>query len=364
MGTWTQCGANVVPDSGFESWDDATNLTYWGHSSNYMAQETVDVHAGTYSLKLNHRTSTYTWDIYQDNLDYPDYPFQLIEGQTYMIDLWHKHSDYENSSLYFRFQAYDPTENGGDWNQLNMTTGEWEDSLSHLTIDGVADWTNFTLRFEALTGALKYEFTKIYCDYNAGAGDYLLLDDVQIYPVVEVEDEATLYFNSDEKTLSIAEKTYVYAMGGGGDRWRPMLCSASESFEWSRGGWYRLYADDGKAIGGYWTSKRLDFGDQFPQYTHWFKTLDTVRVEYVDEIADTPLTVGISKDGGVNWAYKTQLVGTGDGTQKIAEFRFRDSEYSTAKYFNVRIESVSTTTTFTWTGLFIDFEPRGEWFEI
>ncbi|GAJ10467.1 unnamed protein product, partial [marine sediment metagenome] len=96
----------------------------------------------------------------------------------------------------------------------------------------------------------------------------------------------------------------------------------------------------------------------------FFKTVDRIQLEYVDEYEDTPVTISLSDDGGEHWVYKTRLLGTGDGRQKVADFYFHDKDRITSKDFTVQIMSSSAATTFTWTGFYIFFEPRGEWQEI
>lgn len=122
--------------------------------------------------------------------------------------------------------------------------------------------------------------------------------------------------------------------------------------------------DNSNAVSAWWRSKRLDFGDQYPDHVGDFKTVDRVQLEYVDRYADTPVTISISDDGGEHWVYKTRLLGTGDGRQKIADFYFHDKDRITSKDFTVQILSSSSTTTFTWTGFYIFFEPRGPFQEI
>jgi len=129
-------------------------------------------------------------------------------------------------------------------------------------------------------------------------------------------------------------------------------------------GWSKYKSDNTFAISAWWRSKRLDFGDQYPELADRYKTLDTVILEYVDEDANTPVTIHISNDGGVTWASNTRLLGTGNGKQKSAIFYFSDSGKITGKYFTVKVESVSASTTFTWTGLFLKVEDRGPYFEI
>ena len=123
-------------------------------------------------------------------------------------------------------------------------------------------------------------------------------------------------------------------------------------------------ADNSNAISAWWRSKRLDFGDQYPDQVGNFKTLDRVQLEYVDKYADTPMTIAISDDGGEHWVYRTRVLGNGDGRQKVADFYFHDKDRITSKDFTVKLLSADDDTTFTWTGFYIFFEPRGPFQEI
>lgn len=122
--------------------------------------------------------------------------------------------------------------------------------------------------------------------------------------------------------------------------------------------------DNDNAIAAWWRSKRIDCGDQQPEYVDWFKTLEKVQLEYVDQYADTPITIAISDDGGEHWVYKTRLLGTGDGRQKVADFYFHDKDRITSKDFTVKLLSADNDTTFTWTGIYLYVEPRGPFMEI
>jgi len=124
------------------------------------------------------------------------------------------------------------------------------------------------------------------------------------------------------------------------------------------------YDDNDQPIAAWWRSKQLDFSDQFPQYAKLDKTVDRVELEYVDEIANTPVNIALSSDGGIKWVFKSRLLGTGSGKQKTANFYFHDKEEITGLTFIVKIISTSTTTKFTWTGAHLWFEPRSEYMEI
>jgi len=108
----------------------------------------------------------------------------------------------------------------------------------------------------------------------------------------------------------------------------------------------------------------LDFSDQLPDLANKFKSVDCVELEYIDVDADTPVTIHLSIDGGVTWISKTRLLGTGNGKQKKARFNFHDKEDFTGMHFTVKIESVSSSTTFIWTGIDLKVRDRGRWFEV
>lgn len=122
--------------------------------------------------------------------------------------------------------------------------------------------------------------------------------------------------------------------------------------------------DNSNAISAWWRSKRLDFSDQHEGIENYFKTVDRVQLEYVDRYSSTPVTIALSDDGGENWVYRTRVLGTGDGRQKVADFYFHDKDRITSKDFTVQISSSDDDTTFTWTGFYIFFEPRGPFQEI
>lgn len=125
-------------------------------------------------------------------------------------------------------------------------------------------------------------------------------------------------------------------------------------------------ADDSKMFMAQWTSKDLDFTDQFQQYRNHYFTVERVLLEYVDVDADTPVTVHLSNDGGENWITKTLTLGNGDGKQKVADFWLMTGEATeiTGKKFVLRLSSSSASTRFIWTGINIIFMPRGKYQEV
>jgi len=125
-------------------------------------------------------------------------------------------------------------------------------------------------------------------------------------------------------------------------------------------------SDNSKTFMCQWTSKDLDFTDQFEQYRNHYFTVDRILLEYIDVDADTPVTAHLSNDGGENWITETLTLGTGDGTQKIADFHFMRGSAAecTGKKFVIRLSSASANTRFIWTGVNIIFYPRGRYKEV
>lgn len=126
--------------------------------------------------------------------------------------------------------------------------------------------------------------------------------------------------------------------------------------------------DPAVAITSCWTSKVIDFGDQFPQYTDKWKAIDYVRLYYEDLGTSVPVTIHMSVDGGVNWLSKTKYLGINDEAPKFADYYFRALEGCLGQHCIVKIESLCPPdplhNNFTWTGFEIIFEPMGESFAV
>jgi hypothetical protein len=109
-------------------------------------------------------------------------------------------------------------------------------------------------------------------------------------------------------------------------------------------------------------TKDFDMSDQAPAYQNLNKTIDRVQLEYVDKTSDTPVSISISTDGGQTWAGTTsRSIGAGTGLTAVADFWFLPI---TGKMARMRLESTSTTKNFVWTGAYIHYYPRSEYFEI
>lgn len=117
------------------------------------------------------------------------------------------------------------------------------------------------------------------------------------------------------------------------------------------------------AVTGYWKSKKLDFGDRYENLKNHWKTIHKIQLKYQDLYDSTPITIYLSKDG-VTWDYVTQTIGTGEEVVKVVDFHFRSKAQSTGRWFFIKVESTSASTSFEWHGMKIYFEPRGAYFDL
>jgi hypothetical protein len=118
-------------------------------------------------------------------------------------------------------------------------------------------------------------------------------------------------------------------------------------------------SDGGTAITAQWESKDTDFAEQDIQNSDKFKTVEFVRLHYMDKSAGALIDVRVSTDGGANWTTKTKNIGTGDNKGKIKDFYF----VKTGQIFRFSVRSVSTSDEFQWAGLEVFYNTGGDYFE-
>ena len=123
------------------------------------------------------------------------------------------------------------------------------------------------------------------------------------------------------------------------------------------GGLYK--SDAGTAITARWESKDSDFADQSIENSDKFKTVEFVRLHYIDKSAGAHISIKVSTDGGATWTTGTKNIGTGDGKGKTKDFHF----IITGQIFRFAIENASTTDEFQWVGLEIFYNIGGDYFE-
>ena len=122
-------------------------------------------------------------------------------------------------------------------------------------------------------------------------------------------------------------------------------------------GFYK--SDGGTAITAQWESKDTDFAEQDIQNSDKFKTVEFVRLHYMDKSAGALIDVRISTDGGANWTTKTKNIGTGDNKGKTKDFYFVE----TGQIFRFSVRSVSTSDEFQWAGIEVFYNIGGTYFE-
>jgi hypothetical protein len=118
---------------------------------------------------------------------------------------------------------------------------------------------------------------------------------------------------------------------------------------------------DGLPIQSYLKIKKTDFSDLYPQAGGKFNTTYRAKLTYADKGTHF-VTFYYSTDGEATWTGVGQTIGTAAATGKasVAYFDF----ISTAEFFNYKIESSTTTGTFQWIGLEIEFVIGGDTFVI
>ena len=119
-------------------------------------------------------------------------------------------------------------------------------------------------------------------------------------------------------------------------------------------------SDAGTAIPANWESKDTDFADQNIEWADRFKTVEKVRLHYIDKSAGARVSIKVSTDGGASWTTKTRNIGTGDTKGKTADFFL----IKTGQIFRFAIENDSATDDFQFVGLEVFYSVGGDYFEI
>ena len=115
--------------------------------------------------------------------------------------------------------------------------------------------------------------------------------------------------------------------------------------------------DYGNFIDAYFLTKQSDFADEYEVCLGRFKTVYRVRLWYTDVSEGSPVTIGVSTDGGETWNERSRTVGAGDGKEKSAVFDF----HLTSDTFKFRVRSrdiyqnTGEQVTFCWSAIEVDF---------
>ena len=114
--------------------------------------------------------------------------------------------------------------------------------------------------------------------------------------------------------------------------------------------------DAGEPIMAYWQSRNTDMSDQNPGVAMLFKTVESVKLFYVDKNA-TDVVVSVSNDDGVTWTDVTKNIGSGSNEPQEATFWF----WITGKEFRFKIAHSSSTDDFQWVRAEVNYVSQGEW---
>jgi len=146
-----------------------------------------------------------------------------------------------------------------------------------------------------------------------------------------------------EEALEDTEIGYFLgAYGGGVHEW-------SDSYK----------GDAGTAISAYWQSRDLDFDDQIEGMGGLYKTIEKVKLYFVDT-NETDITLSVSTDDGLTWTDKTKTLGTGtnDPSEYIFDF------WTTGHRFRFKIANSSASDNFQFVRLEAAVIPQGEYFVV
>ena len=127
-------GGNVLTDGGIENWDDANTPSNWGKSENGTStvnREAVDVHAGTYSARLDVDASNSYVDIRQD--------ITLVAETDYVIRLYYKNSAGSKTA---GVTLHDTANN-----VYLKSDGTFQGSSTSISLANQTDWTKYELDF-------------------------------------------------------------------------------------------------------------------------------------------------------------------------------------------------------------------------
>jgi len=122
-------------------------------------------------------------------------------------------------------------------------------------------------------------------------------------------------------------------------------------------GFYK--SDGGTAITAQWESKDTDFAEQDIQDSDKFKTVEFIRLHFMDKSAGARISIKVSTDGGASWTTETKSMGTGDNKGKTKDFHF----IKTGQIFRFSVQSVSISDEFQWAGLEVFYTVGGDYFE-
>jgi hypothetical protein len=119
-------------------------------------------------------------------------------------------------------------------------------------------------------------------------------------------------------------------------------------------------SDNGASISSQWRTKTLGFAELGYDWEQVWKTINELRLVYVDIDPSVPYSISWSTDGGITWNGKTKTKGTGGGITTDVHFYM----VATGQYIDLKIECASTNKRFQIIGLDVSVDKRGDHFDI
>lgn len=257
---------------------------------------------------------------------------------------WTNNSSYSHVSLFHK-------QGGDEWARLEMLDGT-ETSYDHESV------TSNILHHYKARGRILPRLNGDISDFSNTDSAACWTDNITDEIVISesITDYGTGSECSDtiEETICVSDfvidakdiiTNYVYYLG----------TATGGIYEY--GGFYK--SDAGTAITARWESKDTDFADQSIENSDKFKTVEFVRLHYIDKSAGAHISIKVSTDGGASWTTKTKNIGTGNSKGKTKDFYF----VTTGQIFRFAIESISAIDEFQWAGLEVFYNVGGDYFE-
>lgn len=153
---------------------------------------------------------------------------------------------------------------------------------------------------------------------------------------------ATVYVTGVSLDAISLKTNYAYYLGDSSGK----IYEYSDSFK----------GDSGSNIVARWESKDTDFSDQRLEISNHSKTVEYVRLSYMDKTENAIVVVSVSTDGGATWTHNSKTIGTGDGKGKFQDFHF----IKTGNIFRFSIQSASASDEFQFASLEVFFTVGGD----
>ncbi len=239
---------------------------------------------------------------------------------------------------------------GAGWEQYTILAG----TVTSVDVDDIVSSILYNFKIEC-TDPLAEDPDAVSNTDSAACWVSTPVATVNVLPNIEEYVTGTDYTETPTATINVTgvvldaislKTTYGYYVGS----------SNGKVYEYSAS--YK--SDAGTSISARWESKDTDFADQSIEISDRFKTIEFVRLHYIDKTSSATVSVLVSTDGGATWTPQTKSIGTGDGKGKTKDFHF----ITTGQIFRFAVENASTSDEFQFAGLEVFYSIGGSYFEV